>query len=125
MQSYRCLTGIALALAAVLPAAAAEYGADFEQFCRGVRDRYAYFDSRPVDWPGVCADYGPFAAAAVALDAEDEPPFWRLVDRLAGLADLPERDLALMADLLAIVTTRRGPDVVYRRRVPEARGQRG
>jgi GAF domain-containing protein len=66
-----------------------------------------------------------FAAAAVALDAEDEPPFWRLVDRLAGLADLPERDLALMADLLAIVTRRRGPEVAYRRRVADGRGERG
>jgi len=49
-------------------------------------------------------------------DDEDQPPFWRLVDRLAGLADRPERELALVADLLAIVVPRRVPQVGYRRR---------
>jgi GAF domain-containing protein len=57
-----------------------------------------------------------FAAVAADLDDEDQPPFWRLVDRLAGLADRPERELALVADLLAIVVPRRVPQVGYRRR---------
>jgi carboxyl-terminal processing protease len=83
MQGYRCLTGIALAMAAALPAAAGEYGADFQQFCRGVQERYAYFDSRPVDWPAVCAHYGPLATAARSRDE-----FVSVLERaLAQLAD--------------------------------------
>jgi GAF domain-containing protein len=58
-----------------------------------------------------------FAAAAATLDAEDGAPFWRLVDRLAGLADRPGRELALVSDLIAIVVSQRRPQTVaYRRR---------
>jgi GAF domain-containing protein len=46
-------------------------------------------------------------AVATALDAEDEPPFWRTVDRLTRLRDLPDRDLALVADLLGLIA---GPE---------------
>jgi GAF domain-containing protein len=57
-----------------------------------------------------------FARAAADLDDEDEAPFWRLVDRLASLAHRPERELALVADLIAVVVIHRAPQTTYRRR---------
>lgn len=57
-----------------------------------------------------------FTAAANALDTGDAPPFWRLVDRLTGMRGLPDRDLALAADLLALVGGRGTTDVTVRRR---------
>jgi GAF domain-containing protein len=57
-----------------------------------------------------------FAAAAAALDGEDERPFWRLVERLVSLADRPDRDLELLADVLAVVAARGGQQAAIRRR---------
>jgi hypothetical protein len=52
------------------------------------------------------------AAATSALDRDDATPFWRLVDRLARLPGLDERDLSIVSDILDVLgrhalTTRR------------------
>lgn len=57
-----------------------------------------------------------FALVAADLDDEDEAPFWRLVDRLAALAQRPERELALVGDLLALVVSHQAAPAAYRRR---------
>lgn len=57
-----------------------------------------------------------FATAAAGLDDDGGPPFWRVVDRLAGLASRPERELALVSDLLALLVPRQTPESLYRRR---------
>jgi GAF domain-containing protein len=45
------------------------------------------------------------AAITRDLDAPGEPPFWRLVDGLAGLRALGEREQALAADIVAALET--------------------
>ena len=43
------------------------------------------------------------AAATTDLDADDEAPFWRLVDQVARLRALTDRETALLADILEVV----------------------
>jgi len=43
------------------------------------------------------------SAATVGLDAEDDSPFWRLVDLVAKLRSMSDREAALVADILAAV----------------------
>ena len=43
------------------------------------------------------------AAATTDLDADDEAPFWRLVDQVARLRSLTDRETALLADILDVV----------------------
>src|SRR3954454_23553240 len=47
------------------------------------------------------------AAAAVELDADAdaETPFWQLVDRVAQMRNLSDREQSLVADILAVVAT--------------------
>ena len=37
------------------------------------------------------------------LDSDEEVPFWRLVDRVAQLRDLSDRELSLVSDILEVV----------------------
>jgi GAF domain-containing protein len=45
------------------------------------------------------------AAAASELDADAETPFWQLVDRVAQMRNLSDREQSLVADILAVVAT--------------------
>ena len=42
-------------------------------------------------------------AATIGLDPDDEAPFWRLVEQVAKLRDLSDRETALVADVLEVV----------------------
>jgi hypothetical protein len=44
--------------------------------------------------------------ATADLDIDEESPFWRLVDQVARLRDLTDRELALVADILDVVAAR-------------------
>jgi GAF domain-containing protein len=48
------------------------------------------------------------AAATTDLDADDEAPFWRLVDQVARLRALTDRETALLADILDVVAVHAG-----------------
>lgn len=63
------------------------------------------------------------SAAATELDREDEAPFWRLVDRLALVRELPDADLELVAEILELVGRRRAGTAGYRRRRFGTRGR--
>lgn len=62
---------------------------------------------------GVLADLGPevdaddvdaiVGAATARLDADEATPFWRLVDQVARLRDMSDRETELVADLLEVV----------------------
>lgn len=43
------------------------------------------------------------AAATTNLDVDDEAPFWRLVDQVARLRSLTDRETALLTDILDVV----------------------
>ncbi len=43
------------------------------------------------------------SAATAGLDADDQSPFWRLVDQLARLRDLSDRETELAADILEVL----------------------
>ena len=43
------------------------------------------------------------SAAAVELDRDEDAPFWQLVDRVARLRELSDRELRLVADILEVV----------------------
>ena len=42
------------------------------------------------------------------LDVDDEAPFWRLVDQVARLRSLSDRETALLTDILEVVATHAG-----------------
>ena len=42
-------------------------------------------------------------ATAASLDTEEEAPFWQLVDRVARLGELSDREQRLVADILEVV----------------------
>ena len=48
------------------------------------------------------------AEATAGLDAEDGRPFWRLVEHVAHLRDLGEREAAIVADILGVVASHAG-----------------
>ncbi|MBA3586412.1 MAG: GAF domain-containing protein [Chloroflexi bacterium] len=48
------------------------------------------------------------AAATADLDVDDEAPFWRLVDQVARLRSLTDRETALVADILDVVAVHAG-----------------
>lgn len=43
------------------------------------------------------------ATATAGLDADDQAPFWRVVDEVSRLRDLTDREMALVADILGVV----------------------
>jgi GAF domain-containing protein len=43
------------------------------------------------------------ARVTAGLDTDDESPFWRIVDQVARLTALTDRELTLVADILAVV----------------------
>lgn len=45
------------------------------------------------------------SGVAVGLDTDDDSPFWRLVDRVAQLRELTDRELRIVADILEVVAT--------------------
>jgi GAF domain-containing protein len=45
------------------------------------------------------------SAATVELDADAETPFWQLVDRVARMRNLSDRELRIVADILEVVAT--------------------
>jgi GAF domain-containing protein len=45
------------------------------------------------------------SAAAVELDTDEEAPFWQLVDRVAQMRNLSDREQRLVADILDVVAT--------------------
>lgn len=45
------------------------------------------------------------AAGTQGLDADDEAPFWRLVDQVARLRGMSDRETALLADILDVVAS--------------------
>jgi GAF domain-containing protein len=48
------------------------------------------------------------ATATAGLDADDEAPFWRLVDQVARLRALTDRETALLTDILDVVAVHAG-----------------
>jgi GAF domain-containing protein len=64
---------------------------------------------------------GGWAAAIAALDREDEAPFWVLVRQLVALRQLPDRELALVADLLEVMARSQVPGGRYRQGTPGRR----
>jgi len=48
------------------------------------------------------------AAATTDLDVDDDAPFWRLVDQVARLRSLTDRELELLTDILDVVATHAG-----------------
>ena len=48
------------------------------------------------------------SSVTVGLDTDDETPFWRLVDRVAQLRDLTDRELRLVTDILEVVAAHAG-----------------
>jgi GAF domain-containing protein len=48
------------------------------------------------------------SAAAVELDADAETPFWQLVDRVAQMRNLSDRELSIVADILEVVAAHAG-----------------
>ncbi|HEX7197558.1 MAG TPA: GAF domain-containing protein [Candidatus Limnocylindria bacterium] len=47
-------------------------------------------------------------AATADLDVDDDAPFWRLVDQVARLRSLTDRETALLTDILDVVATHAG-----------------
>jgi len=47
-------------------------------------------------------------AATAELDVDDDAPFWRLVDQVARLRSLTDRETALLTDILDVVATHAG-----------------
>ena len=47
-------------------------------------------------------------AATNALDVDDESPFWRLVDQVARLRAMTDRETALVTDILEVVAAHAG-----------------
>jgi GAF domain-containing protein len=45
------------------------------------------------------------SAAAAELDTDAETPFWQLVDRVARLRELSDRELRIVADILEVLAT--------------------
>ncbi len=45
------------------------------------------------------------SAATLQLDSDEEIPFWALVDRVARMLELSDRELSLVADILEVVAT--------------------
>jgi GAF domain-containing protein len=45
------------------------------------------------------------SAAAAELDSEEETPFWQLVDRVAEMRNLSDREQRLVSDILGVVAT--------------------
>ncbi len=45
------------------------------------------------------------SAAAVELDADAEAPFWQLVDRVAQMRNLSDRELGMLSDILEVVAS--------------------
>ena len=48
------------------------------------------------------------SSATANLDADDESPFWRIVDQVARMMELSDRELALVADILEAVAGHAG-----------------
>ena len=48
------------------------------------------------------------ASATAGLDADDESPFWRIVDQVARMMELSDRELALVGDILEAVAGHAG-----------------
>jgi GAF domain-containing protein len=48
------------------------------------------------------------ASATANLDTDDESPFWRIVDQVARMMELSDRELALVADILEAVAGHAG-----------------
>ena len=48
------------------------------------------------------------ASATAGLDADDESPFWRIVDQVARMMELSDREMALVADILEAVAGHAG-----------------
>ena len=45
------------------------------------------------------------SAVTAGLDTDEETPFWQLVDRVAQLRELTDRELSLVTDILEVVAT--------------------
>jgi hypothetical protein len=45
------------------------------------------------------------SSLTAGLDTDEEVPFWQLVDRVAQLRDLSDRELRLVSDILEVVAT--------------------
>jgi GAF domain-containing protein len=48
------------------------------------------------------------SAATVELDTDPDAPFWRLVDRVARMRDLSDRELRIVSDILDVLATHAG-----------------
>jgi GAF domain-containing protein len=48
------------------------------------------------------------ASATASLDTDEESPFWRIVDQVARMMELSDRELALVADILEAVAGHAG-----------------
>ena len=48
------------------------------------------------------------SAAAGELDTDEEAPFWQLVDRVAQMRSLSDRELRLVSDILEVVAANAG-----------------
>jgi GAF domain-containing protein len=48
------------------------------------------------------------SAATNELDTDPDAPFWRLVDRVARMRDLSDRELRIVSDILDVLATHAG-----------------
>lgn len=48
------------------------------------------------------------SAATTELDTDPDAPFWRLVDRVARMRDLSDRELRIVSDILDVLATHAG-----------------
>jgi GAF domain-containing protein len=51
---------------------------------------------------------GLVSALTIGLDTDEEVPFWQLVDRVARVRNLSDRELRLVSDILEVVATHAG-----------------
>lgn len=76
---------------------AARVQRDTQQLLKTVLGRLAGGDLSEADTEAIVS------AATVELDADESVPFWQLVDRVAHLRELSDRELSLVADILEVV----------------------
>ncbi len=50
------------------------------------------------------------SAASAELDADEETPFWQIVDRVSRLRELGDREMSLVADILGVVAAHAARD---------------
>ena len=81
---------------------AARVQRDTQQLLRAVLARLGDGEVTEADIEGIVS------AATSGLDTDEEVPFWQLVDRVAQLRELSDRELRLVTDILEVVAAHAG-----------------